>query len=136
MSANDMYDSGAGTGEEANLTRYVNTTPHEINLILEGTTIAIPTSDVSFRVRSESVKVGQLTVDGSPVDVRARRFSDVTCTIGGEEVPLPNQQEGVFYIVSRITAEALLERSDLLMVDGTVRDDDGRIIGCTGFAQL
>jgi CDP-diacylglycerol pyrophosphatase len=114
----------------------VNTTPHEINLILEGTTIAIPTSDVSFRVRSESVTVGQLTVEGSPVDVRARQFSDVTCMIGGEEVPLPNQQEGVFYIVSRITAEALPDRSDLLMVDGTVRDDDGRIIGCTGFAQL
>lgn len=118
------------------MTRYVNTTPHEINLILEGTTIAIPTSDVSFRVRSESVTVGQLTVDGSPVDVRTRQFSDVTCTIGGEGVPLPNQQEGVFYIVSRITAEALPDRSDLLMVDGTVRDDDGRIIGCTGFAQL
>ena len=129
-------DSEAGLGEEANNAQFVNTTPHEINLILEGGNVTIPTSDVSFRVRSESVTVGQLTVDGSPVDVRTRQFSDVTCTIGGEEVPLPNQQEGVFYIVSRITAEALPDRSDLLMVDGTVRDDDGRIIGCTGFAQL
>ena len=109
MSAIDMKDSEAGLGEEDAIAQFVNTTPHEINLILEGTTIAIPTSDVSFRVRSESVTVGQLTVDGSPVDVRTRQFSDVTCTIGGEGVPLPNAR--MYTIVSRIIAEAPPGRS-------------------------
>ena len=136
MSAIDMKDSEAGLGEEDAIAQFVNTTPHEINLILEGGSVTIPSSDVSFRVKSESVLAGEIDVNGNLVEIRMRQFSDVTCTIGGEEVPLPEQQRDVYYIVSRITAEALPGRSDLLMVDGTVRDDDGRIIGCTGFAVL
>ena len=70
------------------------------------------------------------------VEIRKRKFTSVTYEEDGVEMPLPDKQEGVLYIVSRITAEALPNRDDLLMVDGTVRDDDGRIIGCTGFSQL
>ena len=70
------------------------------------------------------------------VEIRKRKFTSVTYLEDGVEMPLPNEQEGVLYIVSRITAEALPNRDDLLMVDGTVRDDGGRIIGCTGFSQL
>ena len=138
-------DTSAGTGVEdvaKALTRYVNTTPHAIN-ILAGSDInrgeadvTIESSNVSIRVKSES-EVECLTIVGSLfVEIRKRKFTSVTYLEDGVEMPLPNQQEGVTYIVSRITAEALPNRDDLLMVDGTVRDDDGRIIGCTGFAQL
>ena len=135
-------DSEDGLREEATLTRYVNTTPHAIN-ILAGSDInrgeadvTIESSNVSIRVKSES-EVECLTIVGSLfVEIRKRKFTSVTYLEDGVEMPLPNQQEGVTYIVSRITAEALPTRDDLLMVDGTVRDDDGRIIGCTGFAQL
>lgn len=137
-------DSEDGLREEATLTRYVNTTPHAITILAALThvkgrdeeDVTIPSSNVSIRVKSES-EVECLTIVGSLfVEIRKRKFTSVTYLEDGVEMPLPKQQEGVLYIVSRITAEALPNRDDLLMVDGTVRDDDGRIIGCTGFAQL
>ena len=136
-------DSSAGTGEEAEaqaMTRYVNTTPHAITILadesLGGGSVTIDTSDVSIRVASETTCDEVTFVGPLLVEIRKRKFTSVTYSEGGVEMPLPPEQEGVRYIVSRITAEALPGRSDLLMVDGTVRDDDGRIIGCTGFAQL
>ena len=135
-------DSEDGLREEETLTRYVNTTPHAIN-ILAGSglnqgkaDITIPSSNVSIRVKSESEVHCLTIVEHLMVEIRKRKFTSVTYLEDGVEMPLPSEQEGVLYIVSRVTAEALPDRSDLLMVDGTVRDDDGRIIGCTGFAQL
>lgn len=50
---------------------------------------------------------------------------------------LPPEKEGVFHIVSLITAlQCRGSRNDLLIVSDTVRDDQGRIIGCTGFARV
>jgi hypothetical protein len=129
-------DSGAGTGEEAIMTRYVNTTPHAITILADGGSVTIDTSDVSIRVASETTCDEVTFVGPLLVEIRKRKFTSVTYSEGGVEMPLPPEQEGVLYIVSRITAEALPGRSDLLMVDGTVRDDDGRIIGCTGFSVL
>ena len=129
-------DSGAGTGEEEVMTRYVNTTPHAITILADGGSVTIDSSDVSIRVASETTCDEVTFVGPLLVEIRKRQFTSVTYSEGGVEMPLPPEQEGVLYIVSRITAEALPGRSDLLMVDGTVRDDDGRIIGCTGFAQL
>jgi len=135
-------DSEDGLREEATLTRYVNTTPHAIN-ILAGSDlnqgkadITIPSSNVSIRVKSEAIVDCLTTVGSLFVEIRKRKFTSVTYEENGVEMPLPNEQAGVLYIVSLITAQALPNRDDLLMVDGTVRDDGGRIIGCTGFSQL
>lgn len=49
---------------------------------------------------------------------------------------LPHPEPGVWLIVSRMVAEAVPERGDLLLVSQTVRDHEGRIIGCRGFATL
>lgn len=46
----------------------------------------------------------------------------------------PNEVEGTYYIVSRLVAENAKYRDDFLMVHRTVRNRDGRIIGCTAFA--
>ena len=138
-----VNDSEDGLREEATLTRYVNTTPHAITILaaltyIKGSeeNITIPSSNVSIRVKSESTVECLTIVDSLLVEIRKRKFTSVTYLEDEVEMPLPLEQEGVLYIVSRITAEALPNRSDLLMVDGTVRDDDGRIIGCSGFAQL
>ena len=45
----------------------------------------------------------------------------------------PNEVEGTYYIVSRLVAENAKDRDDFLMVHRTVRDSDGRIVGCTAF---
>lgn len=120
----------------SNQMKYINTTPHDINLMLETGNVVIPPSGLSFRVAADSEVVRTEQIEGHAVEVRARVFRDVFVFAGEEEVPLPDEQEGVFYIVSRITAEALPERTDLRMVDGTVRDESGRIIGCTGLSVL
>jgi len=120
----------------SNQMKYINTTPHDINLMLETGNLVIQPSGLSFRVAADSEVVRTEQIEGHAVEVRARVFRDVIVFDGEEEVPLPDEQEGVCYIVSRITAEALPERTDLRMVDGTVRDDSGRIIGCTGLSVL
>ena len=46
----------------------------------------------------------------------------------------PSPVDGVIFIVSALVANAYPERTDFVMVENTVRDDNGRIIGCTSFA--
>jgi len=48
---------------------------------------------------------------------------------------MPEQVSGVAYIVSALVRSAYPDRTDLLIPHGLVRDDDGNIIGCRGFAQ-
>ena len=48
---------------------------------------------------------------------------------------LPPMVKNQYYIVSALVANAYPDRRDFLMVHKTVRDDNGRIIGCRAFAQ-
>lgn len=118
----------------------VNCTPHAIQLLREkdgewDTRKVFEPSGLSVRVVTDTNTVGSVTCDEEEFDVRKRVFGDVTVTDNGEEATLETK-EGTFYVVSRIAAEAMSERDDLLLVDGTVRGDSGQIIGCTGFAVL
>jgi len=93
-------------------------------------------SGLSVRVETNVETVGSVTCDEQEFDVRKRVFGDVTVTdSNGEEATLATET-GTFYVVSRIAAEAMPERDDLLLVDETIRGDSGQIIGCTGFAVL
>ena len=49
---------------------------------------------------------------------------------------LPDQRDGVVYVVSVLTAQAAPDRKDLYIVDELVRDDMGRFIGCKALAQI
>ena len=60
----------------------------------------------------------------------------VNLSVFGEISGLPAPVEGTVYVVSRIVAEACKNRDDLLIVDDTVRDEDGRIIGCRALAYV
>lgn len=53
-----------------------------------------------------------------------------------EGLPEPDPACRVRYIVSRVVAEAARGRADLLIPDDTVRDEQGRIIGCRALARL
>ena len=119
----------------------VNCTPHSIDLMEEVddewvNRLTIPSSGLLVRVATDVETVGSVTCDEQEFDVRKRVFGDVTVTDSdGNDVGLPVKDD-TFYVVSLIAAQALPEREDLLLVDGTIRDDGGRIIGCTGFAVL
>ena len=117
----------------------VNCTPHAVQLLREkdgewDTAMVLEPSGLSVRVETNVETVGSVTCDEQEFDVRKRVFGDVTVTdSNGEEATLATET-GTFYVVSRIAAEAMPERDDLLLVDGTIRGDSGQIIGCTGFA--
>ena len=120
---------------------FVNMTPHSINLRKGGKAVAtIEPSGNQLRVpRPKDEMVSELTVGTATVTVNRKVFAGLSAVVvdaDGNETALPEPAEGTYYIVSRIACEAMPERSDLLMVDGTVRDENGRIIGCTGFAVL
>ena len=119
----------------------VNCTPHAVQLLREkdgewDTLMVLEPSGLSVRVVTDTNTVGSVTCDEQEFDVRKRVFGDVTVTdSNGKEATLATEN-GTFYVVSRIAAEAMPERDDLLLVDETIRGDSGQIIGCTGFAVL
>jgi len=87
----------------------------------------VPSSGVS-RAACVETPVGQ--IDGIPV------FKPTY----GEPENVPDPEDGVMYVVSSITAQACREAgrttSDLLLPARTVRDSEGRVIGCTAFCVL
>lgn len=79
------------------------------------------------RAKQENEEAGEL--NGYPVS--AVKY--------GECLDMPEPVEGTVYVVSQITAVALKAQGrtdDVYIVDQTVRNNEGRIIGCRGFAQV
>ena len=54
----------------------------------------------------------------------------------GRLVDLPPPQPGLRYVVSRVTALAARDRSDLVFPFGEIRDDEGRVAGARGLASF
>ncbi len=109
----------------------VNLTPHTINLMpegLDGPTITIPPSGIVARCITYRVQVDAITADGISVPVNQTRF--------GEVDNLPEPQPDTIYVVSAIVAQAVPDRPDVFVVDDTVRDDQGRIIGARALAHV
>lgn len=105
--------------------RIVNCTPHDVVVIrTSGESITFSRSETPARCSVERVQVGE--IEGIPL---------FRSEFGAVE-NLPEPQPGMRFIVSRVVAEALPQRRDLLIPDDTVRDGEGRIVGCRGFAQI
>lgn len=118
----------------------VNCTPHEITIIRDSENIVISKCENPCRVsttRRQTSSVGEIPVNQV-------EFGEITnlpddCPPDGWHSDKVNN----FFIVSRIVAEAV-KNSDLpqefknkfLVVDETVRDSAGRIIGCKSFARV
>lgn len=119
--------------------RVINFTPHDITFIREGEdgqreTIAVyPASGSVARCATETEIVGD--INGIPVTRTA--FGKVTVLTAEGEIPMPEQTGDTVYIVSQRTAEALLPRTaDIFIPNESVRDEQGRIIGCRSFGML
>lgn len=105
---------------------FVNCTPHAVNIKCEdGSTLTVNPSGNSARVAEiikpvsipgvENIKVVKTTFDTSKI------------------YELPEPKEGVLYIVSRITLDALNGiRNDLVSPGKLLRDENGNIVGCDG----
>ena len=109
----------------------VNLTPHTINIMPAGPTgpvVTIPPSGQVARCTVDRVQADTITVEGVTIPVNRTQFGEVT--------GLPEPQPNTIYIVSAIVAQALPDRSDVFVVDDTVRDEQGRIVGARALAHV
>lgn len=109
--------------------KLINLTPHDINIVADGTTVileTIPVSGVVARVGMEEEDLGR---DGNIRFVRVRPGRP------GRPVNVPEPRPGTLFIVSRAVQEALPERHDLIVPTHMVKSPDRRtIIGCAAFS--
>ena len=105
----------------------LNLTPHPVNIINgEGVTTA------TFPVAGPAPRLVEL-VETLPA-VNGITVNKVS--YGKEITDLPEPQEGVLLIVSRITAAAVTGREDILFPHGEVRDENGRILGVQALGRF
>lgn len=108
--------------------KVVNLTPHPINFITDVGTLVIPTSGTVARVSEEKKVIGTVEADGFIVPVNRKKYGDVE--------GLPDPEEGTIYVVSLKVAEAVPDRPDVYIVDDTVRDSEGHIVGARALAHV
>lgn len=108
--------------------KLINLTPHEINIIGEKSTIIIkPSGKVarcetcvqkkqSLKYKEEIVQISKMTYKGT--------------------ANLPEEQNGIYYIVSYIVASSCSGRQDLLIPTDFARNGNGQIIGCYSLAKV
>ena len=113
--------------------KIVNLTPHAITVLKNGEEIAVyEASGCIARCEWKTVAVGEI----AGIPLTETRFGKLYL-IDRDRVKheLPEQQDGTFYIVSALVAR-VAQREDFIIVDDTVRDDKGRIVGCQSFAHV
>ena len=106
---------------EMNNTKVINLTPHSINIV--GGPTFEPSGEVA-RISSTNEGAGEMVINGESIPLITQEF--------GEVVGLPEEREGVLFIVSSLIF-AQTNRKDLLVPGEQVRDEDGRVIGCKSF---
>lgn len=104
--------------------KLINLTPHPIVLIGDSMTAEIKPSGLA-RCKVTTEKVSE--INGFPVNRNS--YSQV--------IGLPEPEKDTIYIVSVLVAKAVNgKRDDCIVVDQTVRNEQGQIIGCKGFAKI
>lgn len=121
----------------------INMTPHDVVLysindcqeVTKGTYKSLVLKEgAKALVTYPSQGVARASATREQVDI----INDVPVftTKYGQVEGLPEEREDTYYIVSALTAQAARYRADLLIIDGAVRDSEGRIIGCTSFGRI
>ena len=106
-----------------------NCTPHVLNIIDgRGEVRDIPKSGILPRVDEKKVVIETITTEGLNFEITASEF--------GEVVGLPEKEDGLLLIVSRLVAQACADRDDLLVPGELIRDENGNVIGARGFSRV
>ncbi len=108
--------------------RLVNLCPHDVVVVLDHGQLVLRPDGPPARCVVERVHAGDIRTDGWTVPVVESRVVQAPV--------LPDERSGILLIVSRMVAEAVPDRSDLVFPDGLVRDEGGTVVGCSGFARL
>lgn len=114
-----------------------NMTPHVISIIVDGVKVDFPSEGV-IRASQKDVKVDVVTdldLGNSSAGFTIPVFSS---TFGAPE-GVPENLDGI-YIVSSLAFQSLkaagMPMEHFVVLSGTIRDADGKIIGCKGFARI
>ena len=104
----------------------INLTPHAITFVTElGQSIrTVEASGQLARVSVKTETTGEFA--GIPV----------TRSVYGEVEGLPAPEAGTVYIVSSLVAQRVPEREDVFIPNESVRDGEGRIIGCRSLGHI
>jgi len=109
--------------------KLVNLTGHDVSVVLpSGSVYTIPKSQDVAIVEEIRNFVESVIVAGEEVPVYINNYGDVR--------GLPDQQDGVYYIVPLKVAKAAQHRSDLLVVDNVQKNERGYIVGCKSFSKI
>ena len=119
--------------------KVINLTPHAITAVrgtsdggLETFAVYEPSGRMA-RCTSKTVQTG--IINGIPITKTV--FGDVQLVDGeGNVYPMPEICDDTIYIVSALVARACSDRPDFFIVNETVRDNGGRIIGCKSFGRV
>lgn len=133
--------------DKRNAVKIVNLTPHVVNYFTGTVQIAFQPSGKIARIASRMPVAFHLDYNGEYIPVCFNDYSDGVqiVDINTKEVEeLPKQEDGVYYIVSTITIQALkamgIERSDFISPNtspsAVIRDENGNIVAVTSFQTL
>ena len=105
----------------------INLTPHSISFVGDdgSTIITIEPCGSLARVSASTEKTGAV-INGIPV----------TRTVYGAVEGLPEPKDGTVYVVSSIVAARCPDRDDVFIPNESVRDSEGRIVGCKSLGHV
>ena len=104
--------------------KIINLTPHKVTIVNDDNTIK-----AEFESQGIARCSQQTTLVGNVNGI------NITSTVFGDVTDLPDEKPNTFFIVSRLVLNACKgTRSDLLVPNELIRDDNGNIIGCKSFA--
>ena len=108
----------------------VNRTPHPINIVNEdGEEITTYSpQDAPIRVPQESKEDGCIKTPEAIIPLSRTKYN---LTRGD----LPQRQEDTIYIVSSLVCQCFPDRDDFYIVNDTVRNNEGHIIGCRSLSR-
>lgn len=106
--------------------KIVNLTPHRIDFVTaDGSPLmSVEPSGTIARVSVKTETIGEIA--GIPVTKSV--YSDV--------VDLPAPQEETVYVVSSLVAQRCVDRDDVFIPNESVRDSEGKIIGCKSLGKV
>lgn len=120
------------------MTTIHNMTPHLITIVVGGVSVSFPSEGI-IRATQRDEQVGEVETD-LVVGAGSAGFTiPVFKSTFGAPEGVPEKLDGI-YIVSSLAFQSLkaagYDMSHFVVPSGTIRDEQGRIVGCKGFARI
>lgn len=116
-----------------------NYTPHVITIVVDGVKVELPSVGI-IRATQVDMKIGEIETNLDLGNSSSGFTIPVLTSSFGAPEGVPQLEDDAVYIVSSLAAQSLkragYDMSRFLVPSGTIRDEQGRIIGCKGLAII